>query len=233
MKTIFSRFFSAHTPPPPVSTLVPRPPKDASAGVEEGPDTAVRRQLVQVLLRDVLRKHGIPSNWIECRMLGVNHTRKGTGLYVHLVLKHWDQRLIIHTLAFQNTLLLDISRFEPHASDWLHGISWQMEFEGQCPHTTLPGRDFWEMAALQSAPVAVPVASSVAAPHVTAESAPASAANAPSFAPFSEQGQPLTVRTLEEETQQDLEQLFQVRDAAMAQFTRPPVGYEATQPAHL
>ena len=225
MKSIFSRFFSSLTPPPPVSTLLPGHAKDHSLGIEEGSDTAVRRQLVQVLTRDVMRKHGIPLDWIECRMLAVDHSRKGTGLYVHLVLKHWDQRLMSHALAFQNTLLQDISRFEPRASDWLHGISWQMEFDGQCPHTTLPAREFWEAVAPAAARQSGPVGTPLSAARMAVASTPDFAATAPFSVSM--------VQTIEQETQQDLEDLFKVRDNAMAQLSHPPVGYESTQPAHL
>ena len=229
MKSIFSRFFSSFTPPPPVSTLIPNPPKEAAPGIEEGSDTAVRRQLVQVLTRDLMRKQGLPSDWIECRLLVVNTTSKGAGLYVHLVLKHWDQRLINHTLAFQNTLLQDISRFEPRASDWLHGISWQMEFGDQCPHTTLPGRGFWEAEAPAPAASNAPVCATLSAARVALERGPDFAATQPFSAPHAA----ILVRSAEEQTQEDLQELFKVRDQAMAQFSHPPVGYETTQPASL
>jgi len=36
---------------------------------QEASRNAPRRELVQVVLRDTMRKHGIPSDWIECRIL--------------------------------------------------------------------------------------------------------------------------------------------------------------------
>ncbi|UUZ64147.1 hypothetical protein LP417_02475 [Polaromonas sp. P1-6] len=117
---------------------------DNPATIEDGSDNAMRRQLVQVLMRDVLRKHGIPSQWIECQMLVVSSRSRGPGLYARLVIKHWDERLMTYAFAFQRELLTDIARFEPKASVWLHGISWQLEMDDTYPYTTLPDKAFWQ-----------------------------------------------------------------------------------------
>lgn len=127
----------------------PAPPasRDNPATIEDGSDNAMRHQLVHVLARDIVRRHGIPPEWLECQMLMVSSRSRGAGLYARLVIKHWDERLMTHAFAFQNALLADIARYEPKASDWLHGVSWQLEVDGSCPYTTLPGKDFWQAAA--------------------------------------------------------------------------------------
>ena len=110
-----------------------------------------------MLLRDVLRKSGIPPEWIECRMLVVASRTKGTGMFVRLVIKHWDARFMDYAFAFQNTLLTDIERFDQNA-DWLHGISWELELGDSCPYMTLPEKTYWQsplIKAAAAAPVAV------------------------------------------------------------------------------
>ena len=142
------------------------PATDSPVTTQDGSDNAMRRQLVLVLLRDVLRRHGIAPHWIELQMLVVNRASHGSDVHVRLVLKHWDARLLNYAQAFQNELLTDIRRFEPKASEWLQGISWQLEMSESCPYTTLPDRAFWQApqaVEATSAPV-VPVAS--AAPVV-------------------------------------------------------------------
>lgn len=147
MNNIIRRLFGRPTPAAPVSTLLPANRDDNPATIEDGSDNAMRRQLVQVLMRDVLRRHGIPSQWIECQMLVVSSRSRGAGLYARLVIKHWDERLMTYAFAFQSALLADIARFEPKASDWLHGISWQLEVDDSCPHSSLPDKAFWQEAA--------------------------------------------------------------------------------------
>ncbi|MGH8857701.1 MAG: hypothetical protein ACREXG_06695, partial [Polaromonas sp.] len=68
---------------------------------------------------------------------------RGEGMYVRLVIKHWDIRLLTYAVAFQKSLLIDIMRFEPHASQWLYGISWQMDVGDSCPYPELPDRSVW------------------------------------------------------------------------------------------
>ena len=172
----------------------------------------MRRQLIMVLLRDVLRRHGIPQQWIELQMMVVSSASRGSGLYVRLVLKHWDARMLNYAQAFQNELLTDIGRFEPKASEWLHGISWQFEMSTSCPYTTLPDKTFWQEPAQNQLPAAALVSVKEAA------SAALPAKN-----------------TAENDTMEDLNQLFFIRDREIngGAETDGPLEYETTRPLPL
>ena len=115
MKNLMQKLFGARAPATPLKT-VSGTSHDNPPTIQEGSENAIRHQLVQVLLRDVLRRHGIPPHWIDLQMLVVSSSSRDPGLYVRLVLKEWDQRLMNHAYALQNTLLDDIARFEPRAS---------------------------------------------------------------------------------------------------------------------
>ena len=188
----------------------------------DGSENATRRQLVQVLLRDLLRRSGIPPQWVECQMQVVSSRNKGAGMVVRLVVKHWDARLMNYTFAFQNELMSDISRFDPEAPNWLQGMSWQLEVAGSCPFTSLPNRQFWaetEKSPVQASaqpPQVVPVV------QATQEAADKPRFEAPRF----------------DSTQQadDLEKLFAIRDRELDREAAQgvmPVGYEKTQPSPL
>lgn len=216
MKKLMRSLFGGSQPSPP-ATLPPGNGRDYPATIEDGSDNAMRRQLVQVLLRDVLRRHGIPAQWIELQMLVVSSSSRGAGMYVRLVIKQWDARLMNYTQAFQNALFADISRFEPRAFEWLHGISWQLEMSDSCPYTELPDKAFWAEPAKTSAPVValVPAAQAVPAAWAT----PAKAA-VPSSTP-------------ESDARDDLERLFNIRDQEIGRASHAPVGYEKTQASPL
>ncbi len=153
MNNIIRRLFGRPRPDALASTLLPASHDDYPSTLDDDSDNAIRRQLVQVLMRDVLRRHAIPPQWLECQMLVVSSRSRGKGLYARLLIKHWDERLMNHAQAFQRALLTDIERFEPHASDWLHGISWQLEMGDSCPYTSLPDKAFWLAPAKKPAPV--------------------------------------------------------------------------------
>lgn len=226
MKNLFRRILGRTAPTPPPS----RPPaslRDNPATIEDGSENATRRQLVQVLLRDVLRRSGIPADWIECQMLLVSSRTRGNGMYVRLVLKHWDHRLMNYTVAFQSALMTEIERFEPRASDWLHGISWQMNMDDSCPYIELPEKSFWQPNS--KSPFITPtlpraMAGDVHPPAALQRRERAARPNPP--APDVDENDP----TL------DLERLFAIRDQELDRQAANgliPVGYEKTQPASL
>src|ERR1700710_311474 len=103
---------------------------------ESEPDTeesrtsrnAPRRELVQVILRDTMRKHGIPSDWVECRILSSISRSGRAGLHVNFVVKKAHDRLLAYVFAFQDSFERELARFEPRAKDWLISLGW--EFQG-------------------------------------------------------------------------------------------------------
>lgn len=121
-----------------------QPHSDGPPTIADGSANALRRQLIQVLLKDSVRRHGIPMHWLDCQMLLVSSRSRGEGMYLRIIMKHWDLRMLTYAVAFEKSLMTDITRFEPHASDWLYGISWQMDVGDSCPYPDLPNRHLWE-----------------------------------------------------------------------------------------
>lgn len=113
------------------------------ASIEDNSDNGIRRQLVQVVLRDCLRRHGIPARWMGCQMMVAESRSLGPGLYVRLVLRHWDERLLRYAFAFETQLRDAISQFEPQAGTWLHGISWELDLHSSCPYPDMPDPASW------------------------------------------------------------------------------------------
>lgn len=184
--------------------------------ITDGSENATRRQLVQVLLRDLLRRSGIPPQWLECQMLVVSSRSKGAGIHVRIVAKHWDARLMNYASAFQNELMTDILRFDPLAAVWLNGISWQLDMADNCPYDALPDKTFWAEA--ETPPVQ--------SPALQAQAVHAVQATAPVEVPLLDANDP----------QDDLEKLFAIRDRELDREAAQglmPVGYEKTQPSPL
>jgi hypothetical protein len=128
---------------------VSHPPREGPATIEDGSANALRRQLIQVLLKDSMRRHGIPIHWLDCQMLLVSSASRGEGMYLRIIMKQWDLRMLTYALAFEKSLMVDITRFEPHASTWLYGISWQFDVGDGCPYRQLPDRHLWESHAIK------------------------------------------------------------------------------------
>jgi hypothetical protein len=239
MKKLIASLFG-RSPHAAAAKRTPASSRDNPLTIEDGSDNATRRQLVQVLLRDALRKYGIPPRWIDCQMLLVNSRSKGPGMYVRLVVRQWDDRLMNYAFAFQNALMVEITRFEPQASQWLHGISWQLDVADTCPHRNMPDKSYWADPArpagpavrtappartAQPAPVAAPMsagtAAAAAAPILASlaqslpppQTAPATPATTP--AAQATPSEPAAARAStgpDSDAMKDLERLFRIRD---------------------
>jgi hypothetical protein len=130
---------------------VPKESRDSQHTIEDNSDNGTRRQLVQVLLRDCLRRHGVPPGWVECQMLLVNSRSRGPGLHVRLVIRHWDARLMTYAFAFQKELLAAITQFEPQSATWLHGLSWEFNIGDDCPYPDMPDAAVWRTPVVAAA----------------------------------------------------------------------------------
>jgi hypothetical protein len=187
--------------------------------IDDNSDNATRRQLVQMMLRDGLRKHGIPPGWVECRMLVVNSRSRGTGLYVRLVMRHWDMLLLTYAHAFQQQLLAAITEFEPQASSWLHGVSWELDVGNTCPYLDMPDPSVWlEVSAPVQPAVPMPEVSLMPEDAITPVAVRTRAPPAPDH---------------DAEVLQDLQAMFAIRDAHLKQPAdgTPAPDFQNTEPS--
>lgn len=236
MKKLIASMFGGSTRAAPSKSGGP-PSRDNPLTIEDGSDNATRRHLVQVLLRDAMRKYGIPPRWIDCQMLLVSSRSRGPGMYVRLVVRQWDDRLMKYAFAFQNALMVEITHFEPQAAQWLHGISWQLDVGDTCPDQAMPDKSYWAEPARQApavtgrpsrgAPLTTPIPATV----------PTAATAAVAAVALSEQPAPpaAAANKPDADAMKDLEHLFRIRDQELGQQADKNSGadYEATQPSPL
>lgn len=210
------------------SITEPIAPKDDPATIQDGSENGLRRQLVLLAMRDLLRRHGIPLDWMDCQMMMVSSRTRGSGMYVRIVVQHWDERLMNYANALQKELIADLQQSEPQAAHWLHGVSWQLEVDDSCPYTTLPARGFWLEPKAEATPT--PIAATVGIATTTAASLaipiPALQQSPPD---------PQAGSRAEPVNAAELERLFAIRDQELSERADHGVaaGYEKTQPAGL
>jgi hypothetical protein len=176
---------------------------------QSGSRSARKRELVQLVLRDTMRKHGIPSDWVECRMLSSVSRTGRHGLHVNFVVRKAHDRVLAYVFAFQDSFERELARFEPRARDWLLSIGW--EFQG-FNAKEMPDPNTW----VASGPV------SLHAPLVEADWKPeASEFGADAVEDAIEDAEP---HKTDDDVERDLRALFAIRDAAIADTVpgRPP-----------
>ncbi|MFD0666210.1 hypothetical protein ACT80S_00685 [Ramlibacter sp. MAHUQ-53] len=107
--------------------------------------SASRREVVHMVLRETMRRHGIPSDWIECRTLSMVRSDRSTGTYVTLIVRGGQDRLLAYVPAFQTSLQQALERFDPRVGDWLRGLAWQFEGGHESP-AAMPDPESWSRA---------------------------------------------------------------------------------------
>jgi hypothetical protein len=222
---------------PPASVPGPGPETsqfhESETTTEQGSRNAPRRELVQVVLRDTMRRHGIPSSWIDCRILSVVSRSSMSGMHVQLIVRDGVDRLLNYVPAFQGSFMDEIARFDPRVDDWLFSLAWQFQnFNGV--NATMPDPGVWAGATVPAAlaPSAPPVAAPPAAdnsrqkPPVPPRSTPA-----PMPAAATRPPRPPATQAEDAEVMEDLQALFAIRDAAMrAAPGQEQPDFQPTQP---
>lgn len=114
----------------PAAASLTSPFHESDAGDDDSQPSrnAPRRELVQVILRDTMRKHGIPSDWIDCRILSTVNSQGRPGVHVNFVVRRAHDRMLAYVFAFQDSFERELARFEPRSGDWLLSLAW--EFQG-------------------------------------------------------------------------------------------------------
>lgn len=225
--SFFNRLLGRSAPPSSslrMTSVQSQQPNSAAASAPS------RRELLRSTLRDTLNRHGIPASWITCETLVTTSRTREQGIHWRLVIHHWDPRLLVHGIAFQQSLIKRVTTFDPLASAWLMGISWQFALpdESACPPMPHPG--VWTSGT--ALPVPVQQAPSPEAPSggsadvIAGPVRIADAAAAPAA-------------TRAAATKADLDQLFAVRDADFKRHAAAPTEadpssqYLPTEPAKL
>ena len=100
----------------------------------------IRKDLLRLVLRDVLARTGIPSEWLTAEMVSSASPRRGDGIHVRFLVRHWSPRLLEHGPAFQEEFTFRLLMLDPRAQEWLHGFSWQFSLPDAqvCPRLPPP-----------------------------------------------------------------------------------------------
>ena len=114
---------------------------------------APRRDLVRLTLRETMRKHGIPTDWIDCRTLSVLTRQHKSGMHVQFLVRKADQQLLGYVHAFQESFWHDIQRSDPTARDWLFSVGWEFYGKSVQGFAPMPDPGSWKDTGEETRPV--------------------------------------------------------------------------------
>ena len=115
--------------------------------------TDVQRELVRVVLKDTLRKNGIPAGWVGCEVTGISHRNMDDELFIHLIVMSGNDALLQYAPALQRDLMQGLNRYEPDVDHSNYVVSWLFSPDCGFKRTALPAPGFWALdeAAQQAA----------------------------------------------------------------------------------
>lgn len=117
MAGFFGKIFGG-APPAPMPSELSSTFDDSTA--RDSSREANRRELLQGVVRDAMRRHAIPSSWIESKVFPAP-----PGVHLLLIVREEPQRMYYFIRNFEESVAADLRRFDARAGEWLGGISWQ------------------------------------------------------------------------------------------------------------
>jgi hypothetical protein len=103
----------------------------------------VRRELIRVVLKDTLRLHGIPFDWLACEVIIIPIAPGEEELRIQLVVLKWKEQLLRYAPVLQQQLLLGLDRFDPSVDHSKYIVSWRFSPDCGCPFSRMPDPKFW------------------------------------------------------------------------------------------
>ena len=176
-----------------------------------GSPHAVRKDLLRLVLREMLVRNGIPSAWLSADLLRTTTARREDGIHVRFLVRVWEPKLMLHGVAFEKEYLQRLLLLDPLAANWLMGFSWQFVLADTSACPPMPHAGAWT-----AMPVATPEPRPVLAPHSGDVIAG-----------------PVVIARPQDDVRGDLERLLALRDEDLRRHDSRRDTYAPTRPATL
>ena len=68
---------------------------------------------MRVVVKDTLRMHGIPIEWLGCETLIVRRSNKTDEVHIQVVMLKWNEKLLRYAPALEQQLRHELDRMDP------------------------------------------------------------------------------------------------------------------------
>jgi hypothetical protein len=131
-----------------IGSKEPPPSRTATSA----PGSLIHRNLCSMILRDTLRMHGIPKEWIGIDVRVLSGSATTVQLQISLVIRHWHEGLFKFAPALQKQFLRSLQGFDPDTDYSRQVVFWRFSAKCQVPDIEIPGPQFWASTSSSDAP---------------------------------------------------------------------------------
>jgi hypothetical protein len=145
-KAFMFGFFKKRAPAPapishPVSQMSTLMPAQESSSSISSND--VRVELVRAVLKDTVRAHGLPTDWLRAEVHSLPGNKANGQLHIRIIMSKWNGTLLKYTMALERLILTGLDRYDPAVDHSGYTVSWQFAKDCQCPFPTMPAPESW------------------------------------------------------------------------------------------
>jgi hypothetical protein len=175
----------------------------------------VRKDLLKLVVRELLMRHGIPNAWLTADLLRTTNSKREQGIHVRFLMRHYEPRLMQHGPALEQEFTQRLMLLDPLAAGWLMGFSWQFVLDdaAACKCPPLPNASFWTAPEPEPAPQAPQAGTQEHSGDVIAG--------------------PVFIPKPEDQVRSDLERLLALRDEDMKRHGKAGDNFAPTLPGRL
>ena len=103
----------------------------------------LRLELVRTVLKDTVRHHGLPADWLRAELTVPMGATANGPLHIRIIMTKWNGSLLKYTMALERLILTGMDRYDPAVDHSGYTVSWQFAKNCVCPFPTLPPPESW------------------------------------------------------------------------------------------
>jgi hypothetical protein len=100
-------------------------------------------ELSHLVLLDMVRRNGIPKDWLQVECVNVTCRPGLKQTHLQLVMQRWSDRLLHYNAALQQQFLAGLDYFEPGVDHSNYVISWRFSNSCVMPMAQIPEGLAW------------------------------------------------------------------------------------------
>ena len=103
----------------------------------------IQRELILIAYRDTMRMHGVPAQWLDCKVTNIANGDGTERTQVQLIINKWSGHVLRYAMALERQLVMCLDRYEASVDHSEYEWVWKFSPECDCPFPDMPAPEEW------------------------------------------------------------------------------------------